>query len=115
MQPRQIGETSNPVEPNFTQRIPEPPDSVVPADRTPVVAGLAGWAAMSDTYALSGTGIWSAMLRFGGRSEVADLAGEMVGLGYSALWIPDTGGDVWTPLTNLLAAARSVTIDTGIL
>ena len=70
---------------------------------------------MSDTYALSGTGIWSAMLRFGDPSEVAELAAEMEGLGYSALWIPDTGGDVWTPLTNLLAATQSVTIATGIL
>ena len=70
---------------------------------------------MSDSYALSGTGIWSAMLRFGDPSEVAELAAEMEGLGYSALWIPDTGGDVWTPLTNLLAATRSVTIATGIL
>jgi probable F420-dependent oxidoreductase len=70
---------------------------------------------MSDTYALSGTGIWSAMLRFGDPSEVAELAAEMEGLGYSALWIPDTGGDVWTPLTNLLAATTSVTIATGIL
>jgi len=70
---------------------------------------------MSDTYALSGTGIWSAMLRFGDPSEVAELAAELEGLGYSALWIPDTGGDVWTPLTNLLAATRSVTIATGIL
>jgi probable F420-dependent oxidoreductase len=70
---------------------------------------------MSDTYALSGTGIWSAMLRFGDPSEIAELAAEMEGLGYSALWIPDTGGDVWTPLTNLLAATRSVTIATGIL
>ena len=70
---------------------------------------------MSDTYALSGTGIWSAMLRFGDPSEVAELAAEMEGLGYSALWIPDTGGDVWTPLANLLAATRSVTIATGIL
>ena len=55
------------------------------------------------------------MLRFGDPSEVAELAAEMEGLGYSALWIPDTGGDVWTPLTNLLAATRSVTIATGIL
>jgi probable F420-dependent oxidoreductase len=70
---------------------------------------------MSDVYALSGTGIWSAMLRFGDPSEVAELAAELEGLGYSALWIPDTGGDVWTPLTNLLAATSSVTIATGIL
>ena len=70
---------------------------------------------MSETYALSGTGIWSAMLRYGDPSEVADLAAEMESLGYSALWIPDVGGDVWTPLTNLLAATSTVTVATGIL
>src|SRR4051812_41329662 len=70
---------------------------------------------MSDTYALSGIGIWSAMLRYGDPSEVAELAAEMEGLGYSALWIPDVGGDVWTPLANLLAATGSATIATGIL
>jgi probable F420-dependent oxidoreductase len=70
---------------------------------------------MTEKYALAGTGIWSAMLRYGDPSEVAELAAEMEGLGYSALWIPDVGGDVWTPLTNLLTATRSTTIATGIL
>ena len=37
------------------------------------------------------------------------------GLGYSALWIPDVGGDVFTPLDNLLGATTSATIATGIL
>jgi probable F420-dependent oxidoreductase len=72
-------------------------------------------AGMSETYPLSGIGIWSAMLRYGDPSEVAELATEMEGLGYSALWIPDIGGDVWTPLRNLLGATRSATIATGIL
>ena len=70
---------------------------------------------MTETYALAGTGIWSAMLRYGDPAEIADLASEMEGLGYSALWIPDVGGDVWTPLSNLLTATRSATIATGIL
>jgi hypothetical protein len=43
MHPRQIGETSNPVVPSFTQRIPAPPDLVVASDRTPDVVVLAGW------------------------------------------------------------------------
>jgi probable F420-dependent oxidoreductase len=70
---------------------------------------------MTDPYALTGTGIWSAMLRYGDPAEIADVAAEMEGLGYSALWIPDVGGDVWTPLANLLGATRSATIATGIL
>src|SRR6476659_8551134 len=107
MHPRQIGETSSPVHPNFTQRIPVPPERssrVVRADGTPGAAGLAGWAAMSDTYALSGTGVWSGLLRFGDAAEIASLAGELEELGYAALWIPDTGGDVFGPLANLLGA-----------
>jgi probable F420-dependent oxidoreductase len=55
------------------------------------------------------------MLRYGDSSEVAELAAEMEGLGFSALWIPDVGGDVWTPLSNLLGATRSATVATGIL
>jgi probable F420-dependent oxidoreductase len=70
---------------------------------------------MSDTYALSGTGIWSAMLRYGDAGEVAELAAEMEGLGYTALWVPDTGGDVFGPLGNLLEATSTATIATGIL
>jgi probable F420-dependent oxidoreductase len=117
MHPRQIGETSSPVDPNFTQRIPVPPARVllVAADRTPDITGLAGWAAMSETYALSGTGVWSGLLRFGDAAEIAALATELEELGYSALWIPDTGGDVFGPLGNLLGATKTATIATGIL
>jgi probable F420-dependent oxidoreductase len=37
------------------------------------------------------------------------------GLGYSALWVPDVGGDVFDVVERLLAATRSATIATGIL
>jgi probable F420-dependent oxidoreductase len=69
---------------------------------------------MSDQR-LSGTGIWSGNLRYGDATEAATLATELEGLGYSALWIPDVGGDVFTPLDNLLGATTSTTIATGIL
>src|SRR5437868_5637405 len=72
-------------------------------------------AAVTENYSLSGIGIWSGLLRYGDPAEMADLAAEMEGLGYSALWIPDIGGDVWTPLANLLGATNSMTIATGIL
>src|SRR3954466_10997921 len=127
MHPRQIGETSNPVEPSFTQRMAHllhvVTSRTVPGTSADWQAGRheraslrasesatrslrslvprgherrehdarVDGAPVSDTYALSGTGIWSAMLRFGDPSEVAELAAEMEGLGYSALWIPDTG------------------------
>ena len=64
---------------------------------------------------LTGTGIWSGNLRYGDAGRAAELATELEGLGYSALWIPDVGGDVFTPLDNLLRATSSATIATGIL
>lgn len=69
---------------------------------------------MSD-QPLSGTGVWSGNLRYGDATEAAELATELESLGYSALWIPDVGGDVFTPLDNLLGATTTATIATGIL
>jgi probable F420-dependent oxidoreductase len=70
---------------------------------------------MSDRYSLSGTGVWSGLLRYGEAAEAAAVAAELEGLGYSALWIPDIGGDVFTPLGNLLEATTAATVATGIL
>jgi probable F420-dependent oxidoreductase len=67
------------------------------------------------TTRLSGTGIWSSMLRYGDAAEAATLAAELESLGYSALWIPDVGGDLFGPLDNLLGATTTATIATGIL
>jgi alkanesulfonate monooxygenase SsuD/methylene tetrahydromethanopterin reductase-like flavin-dependent oxidoreductase (luciferase family) len=67
------------------------------------------------TTRLSGTGIWSSTLRYGDAHEAAALAAELEGLGYSALWIPDVGGDLFGPLSNLLGATTTATIATGIL
>ena len=61
------------------------------------------------------TGIWSGMLRYGDQAQAADAAAELEGLGYSALWVPDVGGDLWTPLANLMKATTTATIATGIL
>ncbi|MCU1351817.1 MAG: hypothetical protein JWM05_1026 [Acidimicrobiales bacterium] len=63
----------------------------------------------------SGTGIWSGALRYGDASEAAAWATELEGLGYTALWIPDIGGDVFGPVANLLTATSTATIATGIL
>ena len=67
------------------------------------------------TTRLTGTGIWSGLLRYGDAGRAAELATELEGLGYTALWIPDVGGDVFTPLDSLLRATSSATIATGIL
>ncbi len=64
---------------------------------------------------LSGTGIWSGELRYGDAGEKRDAAAELEALGYSALWIPDVGGDVFGALRELLDATSSVTVATGIL
>ena len=67
------------------------------------------------TTNLGPTGIWSANLRYGDPGETAERAAELEGLGYSTLWIPDVGGDVFASLANLLGATTTATIATGIL
>jgi len=67
------------------------------------------------TYPLSGTGIWSSALRYGDAGPAAEAAAELEALGYSALWLPDIGGDLFEVLERLLAATSTVTIATGIL
>ena len=55
------------------------------------------------------------MLRYGEAGSAAEAATELESLGYSALWIPDVGGDLFGSLANLLGATSTVTIATGIL
>ena len=62
-----------------------------------------------------GTGIWSGVLRSGDSQETAAAAVELEALGYSALWIPDVGGDVFGAVEHLLGATSTATIATGIL
>jgi probable F420-dependent oxidoreductase len=64
---------------------------------------------------LSGIGIWSGGLRYGDHAQAAQAAPELEALGYTALWVPDIGGDLSGALANLLAATQTVTIATGIL
>ena len=68
---------------------------------------------MSDP--LTGTGIWSSALRHGDPAEIATAATELESLGYSALWIPDVGGDVFGAVRNLLGATSTAIVATGIL
>lgn len=64
---------------------------------------------------LSGTGVWSAGLRHGDRHAAADAVAELESLGYEAAWMPDVGGDVFSPVDNLLGATRDMVVATGIL
>lgn len=70
---------------------------------------------MSAMRDISGTGIWSVGLRYGDRAEAADAAAELEELGYSVLWVPDIGGDVFDVVERLMAATKTATIATGIL
>jgi len=65
--------------------------------------------------ALHGTGIWSAHLRYGDPGETAEAAAELDELGYSAIWVPDVGGDVLGSVENLLGATTNIGVATGIL
>jgi probable F420-dependent oxidoreductase len=68
------------------------------------------------SFALSGTGIWSAAARYGDRAEAAEAAAELEELGYTAIWVPDVGGqDLFDALGNLLSATARMTAATGIL
>ena len=64
---------------------------------------------------LTGTGVWSAALRYGDPGATAAAAAELEQLGYRALWVPDIGGDVFGAVANLLAATTTTTVATGIL
>jgi probable F420-dependent oxidoreductase len=64
---------------------------------------------------LAGTGLWSGELRYGDPAVAAESAAELEELGYSAVWIPDVTGDVFTPIKNLLQGTKRLTVATGIL
>jgi probable F420-dependent oxidoreductase len=64
---------------------------------------------------LTGTGIWSFQLRYGDPGETSEAAAELEELGYTALWIPDVGGDVFSSVELLLRSTRRITAATGIL
>ena len=64
---------------------------------------------------LSGTGVWSAQLRYGDAGVIAEAAAELDELGYGAIWIPDVGGDVFGSIETLCARRRASSIATGIL
>ena len=67
------------------------------------------------SFDLTGTGIWSGQLRYGDAAQVAEAAAELEEMGWSALWVPDVGGDVFAALRNLLSATSTVAVATGIL
>jgi probable F420-dependent oxidoreductase len=73
------------------------------------------WARLAAMREITGTGVWSAGLRYGDPAEVGEAAAELEELGYTALWIPDVGGEVFEAVDRLMAATKAATIATGIL
>jgi probable F420-dependent oxidoreductase len=74
------------------------------ARQTPTVTAIPG-----------GVGIWSGWLRYGDPPAAAEAAAELESLGYTALWLPDVGGDLFGALGNVLAPTDGITIATGIM
>ncbi len=64
---------------------------------------------------LAGTGIWSAALRYGDRADASAAAAELESLGYTAVWIPDVGGNLFQAVRELLEATDTLVVATGIL
>lgn len=64
---------------------------------------------------MHGLGIWSAGLRYGDAGAAREAAAELESIGYTALWVPDVGGDVFGAVENLLGATSTATVATGIL
>jgi len=64
---------------------------------------------------ITGTGVWAASLRYGDPASSAEAVAELQQLGYTAAWIPDIGGDVFSAVENLLRTTTTMTIATGIL
>jgi probable F420-dependent oxidoreductase len=67
------------------------------------------------SYPLTGTVVGNIALRYGDADASAEGAAELESLGYSALWVPDVGGNLFEVLERLLEATSEVTIATGIL
>jgi len=64
---------------------------------------------------LTGTGVWNASLRYGDPKQAAESAAELEGLGYTAAWLPDVGGDVFGAVANVLGETKTFVVATGIL
>jgi hypothetical protein len=67
------------------------------------------------TERLGGIGVWEAAMRYGDPAAAGDYAAEVEELGYSALWVPDAGGDLSGALRSLLASTSAITVASGIL
>jgi probable F420-dependent oxidoreductase len=64
---------------------------------------------------VTGVGISNPGFRAADPSEIAEAATELEELGYTSLWAPDVGGNVFGAIERLLRATSSITVATGVL
>jgi len=68
------------------------------------------------TISLSGVGVWCGAFRFAEEKSAREAAAAAEDLGYTALWLPDAGGeDLFPRLAALLEATERIVVATGIL
>jgi probable F420-dependent oxidoreductase len=61
-------------------------------------------------------GVWSRGLRYNrDRGAASEAASELEGLGYTAVWLPDVGGDVLGAAGEILRATTSIAVATGVV
>ena len=70
---------------------------------------------MAGMDRIGGTGIWAHQLRYGDAGQIGEAAAELDELGYTALWVPDVGGDLFGALEVLMSSTRRALVATGIL
>ena len=70
---------------------------------------------MAGMDRIGGTGIWAHQLRYGDVGQIGEAAAELDELGYTALWVPDVGGDLFGALEVLMSSTRRALVATGIL
>jgi probable F420-dependent oxidoreductase len=71
---------------------------------------------LQKSVAPAGTGIWNMGLRFGDQEQAVKAVAVAEECGYTAVWLPDMGGDgLFGRLAALLAATSRITVATGIL
>jgi probable F420-dependent oxidoreductase len=70
---------------------------------------------MAGMDRIGGTGIWAHQLRYGDAGQIGEAAAELDELGYTALWVPDVGGDLFGALETLMSSTKRALVATGIL
>ncbi len=68
-----------------------------------------------DAARLGRIGLWEHRLRYGDPAVAEQAVRRAEELGYTAVWVPDVGGDLFADLERLLGATERIVVATGIL